>query len=680
MFLLAAVGFLFYPSEFLALMWLIDLAKTLSQDMVYILQGELIQLSAQFRTILFLIGWVLLITVAHGMMLQRYQGLWFIGMTLLYLIALQIAIGLDTTQGIIRTLGCGAMMLALLNISKIEEAFEVRSKHSGWPGGWFAAALVLAAVTIGIGWVGSQSPEAKPIRSIDWLTLSERWQSMAGSKPVSGTAAAVARSGYSSDDSKLGGPLVSDPSIVFTAYTPELTYWRGESKDFYDGKGWSSSETQLTNFVPDTSISVSAPFTQEVMWSEANSNKQLFAGGSLASVDSLITMEEKALSPELVLIDREHGKITVPEIADSLSYYKITTYANQPSAEALSMEASTVPSDIAEMYLQLPVKFPSAVRGLAKQITAGLTSSYDKVSAIEQYLRTNFPYSLDEPTYPGSKDFVEHFLFVDQTGYCEHFSTAMVVMLRSIGIPARWVKGFVSGEPGVSSNGEYKHVTVRAKDAHAWVEVYFPQAEWVTFDPTPGFTNSAPLSQAGITAGSMKLAIPAAARIEDSDGNGRADHFKEGIAKAEAYIKGALQTLQTFASNHTGLLVFIASGSIALLITLIGWRRRKALLPKEHISILGGRRGSFHPSYRQINQQLYKLYRIFGPKPPNQTVREYVGALQAANEAQREALLEFTRIYEAIHYDQSKQHVYSKREIAAVWKAIQASGTKQLHS
>ena len=124
---------------------------------------------------------------------------------------------------------------------------------------------------------------------------------------------------------------------------------------------------------------------------------------------------------------------------------------------------------------------------LATQITSSARNDFDKAAAIENYLKTRFGYTLQLPQTP-VKDPIANFLFERKQGHCEYFASAMAVMLRTIGIPSRVVNGFRSDEFN-DLTGNY---VVRAKDAHAWVEAYFPGYGWQTFDPTPAGNGGTP--------------------------------------------------------------------------------------------------------------------------------------------------------------------------------------------
>jgi protein-glutamine gamma-glutamyltransferase len=136
------------------------------------------------------------------------------------------------------------------------------------------------------------------------------------------------------------------------------------------------------------------------------------------------------------------------------------------------------PEEIRDTYLQLPQLDPR-VKKLAEDITAHSTSDYDKATDIRRYLIANYAYTLNLTS--AGKDPLAYFLFTRRAGHCEYFATAMTIMLRAVGVPARYATGFLPGEYN-DVGGDY---IIRGSDAHAWVEVYFSGYGWLTFDPTP---------------------------------------------------------------------------------------------------------------------------------------------------------------------------------------------------
>jgi hypothetical protein len=138
-----------------------------------------------------------------------------------------------------------------------------------------------------------------------------------------------------------------------------------------------------------------------------------------------------------------------------------------------------VPPELRALYASPPVT-TDRVRALAREVTASAPTVYDKVRALEAWIGAHTKYTLDIPQLPKGRDAVDQFLFVDRRGFCEQIGTSLVVMLRSLGIPARLAVGYATGERNPFT-GLYE---VRAKDAHAWAEVYFPGVGWQGFDPT----------------------------------------------------------------------------------------------------------------------------------------------------------------------------------------------------
>lgn len=139
-------------------------------------------------------------------------------------------------------------------------------------------------------------------------------------------------------------------------------------------------------------------------------------------------------------------------------------------------------------YLQLPEDLPQRVRDLAASLTASFDNDYDKAKAIEKYLAANYSYNLDVPPVPRDRDFVDYFLFDQAEGYCTYFASAMAVLARCAGLPARYVEGYMlPPEPVEGSNSWFIITNIQA---HAWVEIYFEGYGWLPFEPTPPFRSA----------------------------------------------------------------------------------------------------------------------------------------------------------------------------------------------
>jgi transglutaminase-like putative cysteine protease len=163
----------------------------------------------------------------------------------------------------------------------------------------------------------------------------------------------------------------------------------------------------------------------------------------------------------------------------AISRYEAESDIAQASPAELRGAGRGYPPAITMTYLQLPALDPRVPR-LAAQIAASADNDFDEAAAIEIYLRTRFGYTLELPRST-PKDPIANFLFERKRGHCEYFASSMAVMLRTLGIPSRVVTGFRSDEFN-DLTGNY---IIRAKDAHAWVEAYFPGYGWRMFDPTP---------------------------------------------------------------------------------------------------------------------------------------------------------------------------------------------------
>ncbi|MGD8871511.1 MAG: transglutaminaseTgpA domain-containing protein [Gemmatimonadota bacterium] len=292
-----------------------------------------------------------------------------------------------------------------------------------------------------------------------------------------GEQLATSIAGFSDEISigQYGSTILGNPEIVLRVEFPDgapsdlsSLHWHGRSYDHFDGVRWTRTEQ-----IPPSS----APRQwYRDRWSQDVLQYKIFG----APLDVRVLF---ALYPVLD-IDSENGIQPLFDNAGDYVYwgsgapvYTVSSPVAPPPPEALRT-ASRGFTPSADHYLQLPT-IDERIRALADSLTRDYDNRYDRVVAIRDWLRT-FEYTRDLPA-TSEEATLEHFLFERQAGHCEYFSTAMVVMLRSIGIQARNVNGFLGGQ--WSQFGDYLAVTQNA--AHSWVEVWFQGYGWVTFDPTP---------------------------------------------------------------------------------------------------------------------------------------------------------------------------------------------------
>ncbi len=182
--------------------------------------------------------------------------------------------------------------------------------------------------------------------------------------------------------------------------------------------------------------------------------------------------------------------------ASGAGSYEAETYIPKVTIQELRAASTEYPEYIHARYLKLPY-LPPRVHELAKEITDEIENPYDKAKAIESYLRDTYPYDLDIPAPPEDQDVTDYFLFDLKRGYCDYYATAMVVLARASGLPARFVSGYSSGSYDALS-AEY---VVRELNAHSWPEIYFPGIGWIEFEPTA--------SQPEIARPEKEAAVPA---------------------------------------------------------------------------------------------------------------------------------------------------------------------------
>ncbi len=279
----------------------------------------------------------------------------------------------------------------------------------------------------------------------------------------------------------LGGPVTLSGIVVLEveAYPRELVrYWKAASYDFYTGRGWLNTDNTAFLFgaweeIPVPQFALRQTLTQTYYLIEPEGRLIYAAAQPLLLSEKafvIATGEGDRIEPSLLLASEPIKPGAVVRVVSQVSV------ADEKSLRKASTE---YPPWIAR-YLQLPADLPQRVKDLALEITSGYDNPYDKALALERYLRENITYNEKIPPPPEDRDAVDYFLFDLRQGYCNYYASAMVVMARAVGIPARLVAGYTAGEY-LAEKGRWR---VREKNAHAWVEVFFPGYGWVEFEPT----------------------------------------------------------------------------------------------------------------------------------------------------------------------------------------------------
>ncbi|MNO40477.1 Protein-glutamine gamma-glutamyltransferase [compost metagenome] len=657
--------------------WFAGYGELMVQDVLEIIQsGRLYGISMESRALLLLIGWTLLVVSVQMLAMGRGSILLFFSVTLVYLWVLEIAGNLVITPGLIRSAAWGLglqMLIFRYHLSSIAEPRPARVKVGGNRFKYMLiAGMVLGSCVVGSALLTSLLP-VLPERKISWdqaLQTLEQWKN--GSQNAAHWNA-YSTSGYAKDDSELGAPLKLRHDPYFTAVSAQSTYWRGESKMLYTGRGWTQpvSDTgqrmekavEIADEEPDKEAVKAASSSPEGAVNEDHKREirqtvifeqpqlvsrilpilggglpvrvnQVFSGEAVDhSVPATASYDDTANAVYIERLGRESKGVP------SIWGYELTSRLQTYTEEELRNSKGSDPDEISRLFLQLPGSLPDRVRTLGVNLSRQGENRYEAVLEVMSYLKGNYKYSLDSIRPSQGKDFVDSFLFEQKSGYCDHFSTAMVVMLRSAGVPARWVKGFAPVEP-VSEDGSRYVVTFA--DAHSWVEVYFSGIGWVPFDPTPGYE-----------------AVPAVAGVDT-------EIVKNGESvgtKIILYVKTALKSTaivwSTWWNAVKGVwmsVLFIALGvGFILLLAIL---HRKTLVRKQRFRfryMLLQLRRRF-PDQNELLDAAdvvwRELYLLHGTKPSSMTAREYVNHISRSKEEQMvlAGIEPFVGVWEKLYY------------------------------
>jgi transglutaminase-like putative cysteine protease len=435
------------------------------------------------------------------------------------------------------------------------------------------------------------------------------------------------------------GKVKLDPTVVMRVEFPDQKgpiaerlrlYFRGAAYDTYDGRAWSNLHPlrRMLDRTPDGAFQV-PPDT-----------KPMNAAGPRIRQDILIEALDTTVLFGVSVVDSIKGPFPVPQVDRlgglSLPYapssrfqYTVVSTIAQPADQDRTAVALDYPRSVTEAYLQVPA-ISRRVSALAQEVTRASRTSYERVQAIERHLQQNYQYSLDVgtavPTNP-----VEEFLFTRKTGFCEHYATAMVVLLRSLGIPARLVTGFLPGEWNDFGN----YYSVRQQDAHAWVEVYFPRSGWLTFDPTPSVAVAPPMLLFVATVGrfvdSVRLkwdryVVQYSFRDQMEAVQGLREQSDKARTQAGLWLApllrwaGSLRTTAADIVRAYGMMVVVGAGAGAVgLVLIVALRRRRG-----GVGGVGGSRTDGQLAAVQVYSRMLRVLETCGlGKAPGATPLEF---------------------------------------------------------
>jgi len=297
---------------------------------------------------------------------------------------------------------------------------------------------------------------------------------------------AFAAAGFS-DRVELGelGRIRGDATVVMRVETlegeppgPQEAYWRGLAFDRFDGRTWSITPPERLPVAGSAEGGVTFGSEPERFDLVQRIVREPVEGGVLFRVG-----DPRALQGTIRHLERDvSGGLYAASQDDERIRYTVRSWRAVPDDAALSRDRAVAPPRRTEQVLARANLSP-AIGALAARIVAGAGSDAERARAIERYLIANGHYT-DTPPEPdptSDRTPIERFLLGELAGHCEYFASAMVVLAREVGLPARLVNGFAGGR----TNAIGGFIELSHSDAHAWAEIHYEHAGWVRYDPTP---------------------------------------------------------------------------------------------------------------------------------------------------------------------------------------------------
>ncbi|HEV8664065.1 MAG TPA: DUF3488 and transglutaminase-like domain-containing protein [Candidatus Methylomirabilis sp.] len=452
------------------------------------------------------------------------------------------------------------------------------------------------------------------------------------------------------------GRLTQDETVILRVAFPEgrpggRIYWRGLALDTFDGEGWDQRDARRMPLarLPNGFTPVARPRSRRLLRQEisreALDTRVLFGAGWPVALSGL----PPGLSQDT------GGALYLPAGRAVPIQYVVLSDPTPPGDGEQAL-----PTAERERHLTLPSLDP-AIPALAREVAGAGATPAEAAARVEAYLSTQFTYSLDL-TRPAGRGILEDFLFGRREGYCEVFATALAVLLRSLGIPARLVVGFLDGT--WNEYGEY--LAVRQADAHAWVEAFLPGEGWRTFDPSPraAFDAARPPPLLGGAGGYLDFLWLRWNRyvvgFSDADQLGlavrlRAQSFGWGEEAARGW-----ERLRAAARAARPVLLLVLAAAVGAA-GLLAWRRRGSGTPARSTA------AAPTPFYALA---LRRVKRAGFPKPPGLTPAEFAESVVSRGGEPFTPLRELTLAYYAARFGGVRLSAEAETRLLALARAL----------
>ena len=328
--------------------------------------------------------------------------------------------------------------------------------------------------------------------------MSEFWNRLFASGDIQGPTTADY---YGSDSLELGGAIQLGEQDVMLVNAPpgRRYYWRSRIFDTYESGRWlPAADTRLTDpqaplevsheaYLPDVRVPVEQNFTMAL-----RASRLIYAAPQVLLVDMPTRTDLRYVGQDDRFVNPESGDQSIKSMNISVvrptqvlqrgEQYRATSLMSNATASQLRTASNQYPQWVTDLYLYVSPSITPRTYELARSIVqeVGATTVYDQAKAIETHLRQRIVYNERIPQPPRGQDPVDWVLFDLKQGYCNYYASSMIMLLRTLGIPSRMAAGFAQG----TWDPDLQQFVVQERDAHTWVEVYFPGYGWIEFEPT----------------------------------------------------------------------------------------------------------------------------------------------------------------------------------------------------